>query len=1199
MNANHYLAANLRHHWRSHLAVAMAVAVATAVLTGALLVGDSVRGSLRDLTLYRLGRIEQAVAAPHFFRAELADELAGAPDFHQHFAESLPVLLLQGSASARSAATPSVPDSSPPIVRQSNDISLIGVTEDFWKLGHSDPRGEKILGSPQGVWLTQEVAHDLAIGPGDELLVRLPLASAIPADSPLGEKDDRLTSQRFTVAGLLPSNSLARFRLLPSAQPPRAIFFPLEQLALAMEQPGKANTLLLATDQIDSPLSPAASSAASNWLATNFRPSLADYGLRCEALNREELNREELNHEELNHEELVSNSIQISSQGLVLPPVVVEAAQRAFGPEQLQPITTYLANSIRLEDRTVAYSTLTGVDSVDVFGPLLDGQGKPILLAENQVVLNRWAAKRLNAKQGDTLTLRFYEPESTHGVPRERTPPLKLQLAAITELQNANGQPTLAADPKLTPQLDGVTDQKSIADWDLPFELVEPITPEDETYWDEYSTTPKAFVSHSLAQRLWATRWGAVSLLRVLPTADHTTNLSAEEVASTLLKQLSPADMGWVFQPVKQQGLDASSGSTPFNLLFMGFSMFLIAAALMLLVLLFRLAMEERASELGLLSALGFDVRLTRQLLGRESLVVAAVGASVGLLLGVAYAATMVALLRTLWVAAVASPFLQLHIGLWSLPLGFLLGWGAAWLTTRRTLGQVLSHPARGLLAGVMEEPALPASPAKSPATSSQPVRFQLVQFVRARMSELCLLGALLLGGWGTTLSGEAQAGTFFGVGALLLTSLLGWTNRYWRSRSAGRIAASAYSLPQLALANLARHPGRSTLTIALVASASFLLLAISAFHLAPSSEGTGGTTWFATSDLPLHYDLGSEQGQIELGFSDSDLDTLAHCTIDSFRVHAGENASCLNLYKTAQPRILGTRDPQRVLGNFAWATGTPALDSDIDNSINSNLGTDSAGRPVVPVVLDFATAVYSLHLSGKVGDQLTVHDGAGRDVTMQVVGLLKNSLLQGDLIISDSHFRQLFPSDSGSQVFFITDNRLADPPPPSPADRLPTVDHLLENQLADYGFAATSSQARLARFLAVQNTYLSTFQSLGGLGLLLGTVGLAVVQLRGVIERRGELALLQAVGFRPRRVLLLVLLESGALLAGGLLLGALAAALSLLPQLLPSGQQPARFPWATAASLLAIILAVGLTATWLSTRRALHQSIIPALRGE
>src|SRR5918996_982375 len=97
MTATRFILVSLRHYRRIHLAVALGVAVATAVVTGALVVGDSVRGSLRDLTLQRLGRIDSAIVAANFFRAELASELAGQTEFQQHFAQAEPVILVTGT----------------------------------------------------------------------------------------------------------------------------------------------------------------------------------------------------------------------------------------------------------------------------------------------------------------------------------------------------------------------------------------------------------------------------------------------------------------------------------------------------------------------------------------------------------------------------------------------------------------------------------------------------------------------------------------------------------------------------------------------------------------------------------------------------------------------------------------------------------------------------------------------------------------------------------------------------------------------------------------------------------------------------------------------------------------------------------------------------------------------------------------------
>ena len=89
--------ASLLYHWRSNLAVACGAAAGTAVLTGALLVGDSMRGSLRSLTLDRLGKIDEALVMDHFFRTALADETSQA---------AAPVILLQASLENPDAQSP-------------------------------------------------------------------------------------------------------------------------------------------------------------------------------------------------------------------------------------------------------------------------------------------------------------------------------------------------------------------------------------------------------------------------------------------------------------------------------------------------------------------------------------------------------------------------------------------------------------------------------------------------------------------------------------------------------------------------------------------------------------------------------------------------------------------------------------------------------------------------------------------------------------------------------------------------------------------------------------------------------------------------------------------------------------------------------------------------------------------------------------
>jgi ABC-type antimicrobial peptide transport system permease subunit len=294
-----------------------------------------------------------------------------------------------------------------------------------------------------------------------------------------------------------------------------------------------------------------------------------------------------------------------------------------------------------------------------------------------------------------------------------------------------------------------------------------------------------------------------------------------------------------------------------------------------------------------------------------------------------------------------------------------------------------------------------------------------------------------------------------------------------------------------------------------------------------------------------------------------------------------------LNLYQPRQPRILGVPPAFVKHDGFAWSATAAASDAERANPWLLLDGPDKFGdsHRAIPVVLDQNTATYSLHLDG-VGSTYEITDGQGRKVPLVVVGLLDNSLFQGDLLVSEANLLRLFPEVSGQRVFLVdTKQSLAD-----------KVRAALESTLADYGFDAEPASKRLEAFMAVQNTYLSTFQSLGALGLLLGTIGLAVVQLRSVLERRGELALMRAIGFRRRRLAAVVMLENAALLIGGLATGIIAAVVAILPQFIGGS---AGTPWFSLAATLAVVLIVGLVAGTLAVLATLRAPLIPALREE
>ncbi len=94
--------------------------------------------------------------------------------------------------------------------------------------------------------------------------------------------------------------------------------------------------------------------------------------------------------------------------------------------------------------------------------------------------------------------------------------------------------PTVFNDPHLTPEVPGITDQDSISDWDLPFRLTREIRSEDDDYWEQYRLTPKLYLSLADGQKLFGSRFGKISSIRIPITAAS----SVEDLEAKLLPSL-------------------------------------------------------------------------------------------------------------------------------------------------------------------------------------------------------------------------------------------------------------------------------------------------------------------------------------------------------------------------------------------------------------------------------------------------------------------------------------------------------------------------------------------------------------------------------------------------------------------------------------------------------------------------------------
>ncbi|MYG05882.1 ABC transporter permease, partial [Candidatus Poribacteria bacterium] len=366
----------------------------------------------------------------------------------------------------------------------------------------------------------------------------------------------------------------------------------------------------------------------------------------------------------------------------------------------------------------------------------------------------------------------------------------------------------------------------------------------------------------------------------------------------------------------------------------------------------------------------------------------------------------------------------------------------------------------------------------------------------------------------------------------------------------------------RFALKNAARQPGRSTTSVKTISLACCIIVAVGAHRhdVPPETE----YAFVAESALPLHHSLGTPEGRFELGFSETHSELLSKSEIFPFRVLPGEDVSCLNLYQPQKPQILGA--PNAMLDGYPWS--------------QIRVVQPEGGR--APAMGDMKSLRWILHHNPD--DDFIVQDEFGKPLRLELE-TIENSLFQSQLIISESNFTKYFPSQSGYQFFLIK----------TPPELREEIAQVLEKTLGDYGFDLTSASARLASYRAVENTYISTFQSLGGLGVLLGTFGLALILFRNIIERRGELATLRAFGFRRQLLSRMLFLESCFLLAVGMLIGIVAGLVAILGS---QGHLPS-FPWVSLTITLLFIFGFGIIANAIAVAGALRSPLLSTLKSE
>ena len=1082
-----------------NLMVLLGVALTSAVLSGALVVGDSVRESLRRNAEARLSGIETAlIGGERFFTASLADKLGS---------ELAPVLQVEGTVTIRGGA------------KRSNRVQIIGVDSRFWKLGENGKVPESVEAGGDWLVVNDILANRLDLGVGQPLICRVEIPGELSRDAPLSGEAEQTQPFVGDISLVVGAEQMGRYSLRAEQVPSGTVYLPLERLQTVLEKPGKAN-LLLAPKGAGLDLE---------------KEVLANWGLEDAAMEIREVAGASAG---------AGKFFQVFSPRIFLEPETVDLVrEEARGSDA---ILTYLANKIRKGDRLTPYSMVTGT-SGNLPSPVPDD------LEDNEIVLSQWLADDLSAKPGDTVSLDYYVVESGRRLVEESFDFVVHSIGKIGEQ---------GWDQSWTPEFPGIFEVDDLDEWEpgIPIDR-SLIRDKDEDYWDAHRATPKAFISLAAARELFGNRFGNSTSVRF--TAE-----SLPEYEENLLQSLDLGDAGLSVRNLRKEAEQAVGQSLDFGSLFASMSFFLIAAALVLTALIFIFGIESRSSQIGLLLATGFTAKKARQLFLIEAAILSVAGALVGLVGGWGYTRLALAGMSGAWRDAASGIEFVYHVKPVTLVISFaatvLLGLITVWLASRAV---TRISPGR-LIVGMAGEP-----------------------FARSKplLGTISFWGLviLFLGGLGLLLAPKVEGsmgeqGMFFGAGFCL--TLAGVCATALWLRSIENPGGTINSLDALGRQNTVRRKGRSLAVVGLMAAGVFMVTAINSFRLVGErgaerrDSGTGGFSHVGESTLPIYEDLNDSAGREKYGLDQFPADAFR---IIPFRVSDGDDASCLNLNRAQRPRLMGV--------NPALLTDGPT-----PFSFTSQIAPEEYGdwrvlewpnEDAIPAVVDMNTATYALQL--KAGDDVGYENEDNQAFDVRLSAFIGTSILQGNLIISEEHFIRQYPGSGGYRYFLLDceDRELA-----------AKIAAHMTRMFGDRGLEMRPAADRLDEFNAVQNTYLSIFSTLGGLGILLGTLGLAIVVGRNVMERRGQLGLMQAVGFTRRQVARMVLSEHWFLHVSGVLIGIVAALVAVAPKIFDRASD---LPWGLLVGVNLAILAGGILFCWIAARLALKGKLLDALRSE
>lgn len=882
--------------------------------------------------------------------------------------------------------------------------------------------------------INQALADEIGDQQPSDLVLRLPASGLIPRGS-LFVSESYSSSLRLSFGGILSAQRGGNISLKNEQILPFNLFLNRTELAESLETPGKINLILTDKSLNESDLK-------ESW---NYRMS----GLQL--TNKHGFS-------------------EITSDRVFLPENVVQRICQSNAHSNR--LFSYLANALRSPKQSIPYSFVTAMDAY---------RGQPI--RADEILLSDYSAKRLNAQIGDSIWISYFTANAFKSLQEDSIRFVVRQIIPIQELK---------ADSSLSADFPGLSNVDRCTEWDadLPINM-DLITKEDERYWENYRTTPKAIISYAAIAQRWKNDYGSATAIRI-------------ENDQPDLSKLSPEQFGIQLINPREAGIYAAKNGVDFSSLFLSLGFFIIVSALLLLIIPFSEMIYQRRHEISLLQAIGYPRKRIIRILWKEAAPVVLGAAIAGVVAGFLYTSLVMWLLGNLWQGATHTEGFGVYLNLPGILIGLLVGLLCSFGLIHRVIVRSLREKKK-------DRPAASSKTLKSVAYAASLVTVVLI-----------LLNVLLL----------QSIALFMLVGFVLLATFGLWGN-YWLAEK-GKSRTTNFSTDQLKWKTIRANKKQAVLAFFSLAMGVFIVFSVGLNRQDFSdhsklASGTGGFSLWGESSIPVYHNMNSAAGQEKLHLRDLPVDAeILQCLR-----HQADEASCLNLNKVSTPSVLGLSISQ--LDHSQFTIQKSLNDWDREQLLqHMQLAPDS----VYPALVDATVLQWSLVKS--LGDTLHYQAANGRDIAIRLVGTLANSVFQGNILIDRKLFAEIWPEESGSEIFLVKTKE----------SEIQATKNLLTQALNDYGVRVSTTNDRLRQFNSVTDTYLSIFMTLGGLGLLLGIVAFIIVIRKNLSIRESEIKLYFTLGFSAKKITQLLYRENLLIPIYALAVGILGSLVAVAPNL-------------------------------------------------